>query len=83
MSRTRKHILKARRNELFQKYIRSDTRWRDIERELGYEANHSIDSLNSSLKRMNRKKRRAKEKQALRDRKEIPTFKKTDAWDFG
>ncbi|MCK5016470.1 MAG: hypothetical protein KAS32_05290 [Candidatus Peribacteraceae bacterium] len=82
MSRTRKHILKAKRRSLIGEYVNNNCRWKDIENELGYAANHSIDAINSSLKRMNRKKRRAKEKQALRDRREMPTFKKTDMWDF-
>ena len=38
--------------------------------------------IRTTIKKMNRKKRRAREKQALRDRKEIPIFKKTDMWDF-
>jgi hypothetical protein len=37
---------------------------------------------NSEFKKVRRRIRRAKEKQALRENKEIPIFKKDDVWDW-
>jgi len=36
----------------------------------------------ATFKKQQKKIRRAKEKQALREKKEIPVFKKTDCWDW-
>jgi len=39
-------------------------------------------SVPSWFKRMNRREERAKQKQALREGKDIPIFKKRDAYDY-
>ncbi len=43
---------------------------------------HLIDGAPSSFKRNRKRSRRAKEKQAFREGKEYPNFKKCDSWDW-